>query len=85
MPQPEIQLFGAHEVATLEDELAVASARLIAAQQDLGQAVDLLNGLCGLVQLVQRQLPGFDRNHRYVDAMAWLEAHAKGERHVDQA
>lgn len=71
MPQPEIQLFGAHEVAVLEDELAVESAALIT-------ATELLQGLVGLIQLLKRREPRLVTNHRYVDACAWLDARAEG-------
>lgn len=42
---------------------------------DHREAVDLLKGMVGLVQIIQRDRPDLLANHRYVDAVAWLEEH----------
>lgn len=65
------------EIATLEDELAVESAALLA-------ATELLRGLVGLVQLIQAREPALVHNHRYVDACVWLDAREEGVVHVHQ-
>lgn len=40
--------------------------------RDYREAVDLLNGMVGLIQIIQTQRPDLLVNHRYVDAIAWL-------------
>lgn len=55
------------DLATIEDEVAVVTA-------ERDEAINLLLGMCGLIELLPRNLNAV-RNHRYVDAIAWLEKH----------
>jgi hypothetical protein len=41
------------------------------------EVVDLLRGMIGLVQLIQSREPDLEKNHRFVDALAFLERHGE--------
>lgn len=63
------------EAEDYQDENARLAANLTLARGDLMHAINLLRGLCGLVELIAPREPDLKNNHRYVDAVAWLDAH----------